>query len=117
MRHNKQGKKLGRTRDPRNALLRSLATNFVLAGGKIKTTEIKAKAVKPIIEKFITVSKVNSLVARRKLLEYFYQEKAVEKLLSEIGPKYKDRNGGYTRIIHIGARRGDNAEEVILELV
>ncbi|PIR94374.1 50S ribosomal protein L17 [Candidatus Falkowbacteria bacterium CG10_big_fil_rev_8_21_14_0_10_39_11] len=117
MRHKKQGKKLGRKRDPRKALLRSLATNFVLAGGSMKTTISKAKAVKPIIEKYITISKEKNLITKRRLEQYFYQDKAVSKLLEEIGPKYKERKGGYTRIIQLGTRKGDNAEEVILELV
>ncbi|OGF31455.1 50S ribosomal protein L17 [Candidatus Falkowbacteria bacterium RIFOXYD2_FULL_35_9] len=117
MRHQKSGKKLGRTRDPRKALLRSLATSFVLNNGKIKTTKTKAQAVRPIIEKYITASKKNELAVKRNLEKYFYTGKAVKKLLEEIGPKYKDRKGGYTRIIKIGPRSGDQAQMVSLELV
>jgi large subunit ribosomal protein L17 len=116
MRHKKKGKKLGRTRDPRKALLRSLATSFVISG-KITTTKAKAKAVKPIIEKYITISKEKNLTIKRRLQQYFYQEKAIKKLLDEIGPKYKERKGGYTRIIKLDRRNGDDAEMVILELV
>ncbi len=116
MRHRKKGRKLGRKRDPRKALLRSLATNFILYE-KIKTTESKAKEVKPIIEKLITIGKVDSLHNRRKLLKYLYIENAVKKVIEDISPRYKDRNGGYTRIVKVGFRKGDGAKMVILELV
>lgn len=116
MRHLKKTVKLGLSAGPRRALLRGLATNFVLAG-KIKTTLPKAKIIKPIVEKYITMSKKNDLSARRNLLKYFYDEKAVSKLLTEIGPKYAERKGGYTRIIKLMSRKGDNAPMAILELV
>jgi len=116
MRHKKRETKLGRERDPRRALLRSLATSFVISG-KITTTIAKAKAIKPIVEKYITVSKEKNLTTKRKLAKYFYQEKAIRKLLNELGPKYKERKGGYTRIIHLDRRLGDDAEMAILELV
>lgn len=116
MRHQKQGRKLGRQAGPRKALLRSLATSFVLHG-KIKTTEAKAKELKPVVEKYITLSKENTLHHRRQLLSYFYDEKAVKLLLDKIGPQFKDRKGGYTRIIKLNQRQGDNAKMAILELV
>jgi len=117
MRHCKKGKTLGRKAGPRKALMRSLATNFVMHE-KIKTTEAKAKALQPIIEKYITLAaKNNTLTTRRKLLAYFYNEQAVKKLLDEIGPKYKQRPGGYTRFIKIGRRQGDAAKMAIIELI
>lgn len=116
MRHQKKTAKLSLKTGPRKALLRGLATSFIL-NGKMETTEARAKAVKPIIEKYITVSKVNNLINRRKLSRYFYNEKAINKLLNELGPKYQERKGGYTRIIRLSSRRGDNALKVLLELV
>lgn len=116
MRHRKKGKKFGRKKGPREAMLRNLATSFVLYES-IKTTETKAKAIKPIVEKFVTVSRDNSLHTRRKLLSYFYDEKAVNKLLEDLGPRYKERPGGYTRITKLGKRLGDNAPMVKLEFV
>jgi len=116
MRHQKTTVKLSKKVGPRKALLRGLATSFVL-NGRIETTQAKAKAVKPIVEKYITVSKVNNLVNRRKLVRYFYSEKAINKLLNDLGPKYQERKGGYTRIIRLTNRRGDNAPKVLLELV
>ncbi len=96
--------------------MRGLATSLVIYE-KIQTTEAKAKAIKPVIEKYITLSKKNDLQARRRLLSYFYWESAVKKLLEVIGPRYKDRKGGYTRIIKLGTRPGDRARVVQLELV
>lgn len=116
MRHRKKGKSLGRKVGPRRALMKSLATSLVLKG-KIKTTEAKAKALRPIIEKHITSAGKNTLAVRRKLLGYFYDEKAVKKLMDKIGPMYKARKGGYTRIIKIGARQGDGAKMAIIEFV
>jgi len=116
MRHQKKHGKLSKNVGPRKALLRGLATSLVLAG-RIETTEARAKAVKPILEKYITVSKVNSLTNRRKLISFFYKEQAINKLLTELGPKYQERKGGYTRIIRLANRRGDNAQTVLLELV
>lgn len=111
-----KGKILDRPTGPRKALLRSLATNLVIYE-KIKTTEAKAKAIKPIVEKYITLSKRNNLAARRRLLTFFYWESAVKKLLEVIGPRYKERRGGYTRIVKLGTRPGDRARMVQLELV
>ncbi len=116
MRHRKKGKILDRKKDPRKALFRSLATNLILHE-KIKTTEAKAKAVKPIVERLITKGKTNDLHTRRELLKYLYVENAVKKILEDLSPRYKNRNGGYTRIIKLGNRQGDAAKIVQIEFV
>ena len=116
MRHRKSGKKFGRKKGPREAMLGNLATSVVLYES-VKTTEAKAKAIKPVVEKFVTVSRDNSLHTRRKLLQFFYDENAVNKLLQELGPRYKDRPGGYMRITRLGKRKGDAATMVRLEFV
>ncbi len=116
MRHRKKGKTLGREKGPRQALMRNLATSVVLYE-KVRTTEAKAKAVKPLVEKYVTLSRKTDLHTRRQLLKFFYDEKAVNKLLEEIGPRYKERPGGYMRIIKIGQRQGDAARVVQLEFV
>lgn len=116
MRHRNKTKTLDRKSGPRKALMRSLATNFVLYE-KITTTKAKAKAVKPVVEKYVTLSKRNDLHARREMLKFFYTEGAVSKMLEVIGPRYKERPGGYTRIVPVGSRQGDGAEMVVLEFV
>ena len=116
MRHQKKGRSIGRKTGPRKALLRGLATDFVIHG-KIKTTEAKAKELRPVVEKNITTSKTDTLHTSRQLLKYFYAENRVNKLIKELGPKYKSRSGGYTRIIKVGTRNGDQAKMAILELV
>ena len=116
MRHRKKGKTLGRKKGPKEAMLRNLATSVVLYE-RVKTTEAKAKAVKPVVEKYVTVSRKNDLSTRRKMLKFFYDKKAVDKLLEELGPRYKDRKGGYMRITKIGQRKGDGAKTVQLEFV
>lgn len=116
MRHRKNKKTLDRKRGPRRALLKSLAVNFVLKE-KIKTTEAKAKTVKPIIERLITRAKENNLNNYRRINSYLQNREAVKKLLEKIGPRYKERAGGYCRILKLGPRRGDAASMVILELV
>lgn len=116
MRHRKKGKILDRKVGPRKALLRGLAVSLILYE-KMKTTKAKAKTVKPIVERLITRGKVNTLATRRYLLKYLYKESAVRKILEDIGPRYKDRKGGYTRILNIGRRQGDSAEIVQIELV
>lgn len=109
-------RKLGRPTDQRIAMLRNLVTS-TLENGKIKTTEMRAKETKSIVEKMITLGKEGSLHARRQALAYITKEDVVKKLFDEIAPKYAERQGGYTRIIKIGPRRGDAAEMVVLELV
>jgi len=116
MRHQKKGKKLGRTAAPRKALFRSLVTSFVIYE-KIKTTQAKAKALRPIAEKMITLAKKDTLHNRRQALKELYVEDAVKKLFEVIGPRYKERNGGYTRIVKLMPRKNDGAEMAILELV
>lgn len=116
MRHRKVKITLDRKTGPRRALVRSLATNLVIFE-KMKTTEGKAKAIKPIVERYITASKKNDLATRRNLMKFFYWESAVKKLLEVIGPRYKDRKGGYTRIVKLGTRKGDRAKMVLIELV
>lgn len=116
MRHRKKGKILDRKKASRKALLRNLATS-VIVYEKVKTTKAKARAVKPLVEKLVTLAKKNDLATRRKLLEILYHKKAVNKILEVLGPRYKDRHGGYTRIINLGRRQGDGAEIVQIEFV
>ncbi len=107
---------MDRKKQPRQALLRNLAVSLILYE-KVKTTEAKAKAVKPLVEKLITKGKENTLANRRYLMKYLYVENAVKKVLEVLGPKYKERQGGYTRIVKLGRRQGDGAPVVQLELV
>jgi large subunit ribosomal protein L17 len=116
MRHRVKGKKLRRDSAQRKALLRSLVTSF-LEKERIRTTLAKAKATRPIAEKMITLAKNNSLHSRRLALRFIYKRKVVKKLFDEIGPRFSERPGGYTRIIKIGPRAGDGAEMALLELV
>ena len=108
--------KLGRTSSHRRALLRHLAT-AIIDNGRVETTEAKAKAVKPVVEKMITLGKKGDMHARRQAASYLTDEGAVAKLFSEVGPNYADRNGGYTRIVKLGPRRGDAAPMAVIELV
>lgn len=111
-------RKLGRPTDQRKAMLRNLVTSFLKSeDGKIITTETRAKEVKNLAEKMITFGKKGDLHARRQVLAFVTEEDVVNKLFNDIAPKYTDRNGGYTRIVKMGPRRGDAAELVILELV
>ncbi len=109
-------RKLGRPTDQRIAMLRNLTTSL-LENGKIETTVTRAKEVRSTAEKMITLGKTNTLHTRRQAMSYITKEDVVKKLFDEIAPKYADRNGGYTRIIKIGPRRGDAAEMCIIELV
>ena len=109
-------RKLGRTTDQRRAMLRAMVT-YLLENGKIETTVTRAKETQAMAEKMITLGKANTLHTRRQALEFITKEDVVTKVFAEIAPKYADRNGGYTRIIKIGPRRGDGAEMAILELV
>ncbi|MDR0819450.1 MAG: 50S ribosomal protein L17 [Oscillospiraceae bacterium] len=109
-------RKLGKTTDQRRAMLRQLVTDL-LEYEKITTTVTRAKEVRPIAEKMITLGKKNTLASRRMALGYITKEGTVAKVFKEIAPKYADRNGGYTRIIRIGPRRGDSAELALIELV
>ena len=109
-------RKLGKRSDQRKAMLRAMVT-YLLENGQIKTTLARAKEVAPLAEKMITLSKKNDLAAYRQALAFIPQEDVAKKLFDQIGPKYADRNGGYTRIVRIGPRRGDAAEMAIIELV
>ncbi|MFC1613156.1 50S ribosomal protein L17 [Patescibacteria group bacterium] len=116
MNHNKKGKTLDRCKEEREMLLRNLVTQMVLRE-KIKTTKAKAKAMKPIIEKIITKGKTDNLDCYRKIVEYVTIKKAAGKIVKELSPKYKERKGGYTRIIKLGNRKGDGAEMAQIEFV
>ena len=109
-------RKLGKATDHRIAMLKNLTT-ALLENGKIETTVAKAKEVRSLAERMITLGKQNTLHTRRQALAYITEEDVVTKLFNEIAPKYADRNGGYTRIIKIGPRRGDASEMAIIELV
>ena len=109
-------RKLGRPTDQRRAMLRSLVTSF-LKHGKIETTETRAKETRKLAEKMITLAKRGDLHARRQVLAYVMDETVVNNLFTDIAPKYAERNGGYTRIIKKGPRRGDAAEIAFIELV
>ena len=111
-----KNRKLGRTSDHRKAMLRAMVT-YLLENGQIKTTLTRAKEVAPVAEKMITLAKDNTLVSYRQALGFITKEDVANKLFTEIGPKYADRNGGYTRIVRIGPRRGDAAEMAIIQLV
>jgi large subunit ribosomal protein L17 len=108
--------KLGRLSGPRRALLRSLVTSLLKAG-RIETTAARAKAIRPLAEKMITLAKRGDLHSRRQALAFIMEEDVVKKLFEVTGPKMEGREGGYTRIIPKGPRRGDSAPMVILELV
>lgn len=116
MRHQKNKVTLSRKTGPRNALLTTLAESLILRE-KVRTTKAKARAVRSIVERMITKSKKNTLAARRELLATLDTENAVKKLMEELGPRYKERAGGYTRTTMINNRVGDGAEEAVIELV
>ena len=109
-------RKLGRTSDHRQAMLRAMVT-FLLENGKSETTVTRAKEVRAMAEKMITLGKNNNLHSKRQVFAYVTKEEVVKKLFDEIAPKYADVNGGYCRIVKIGPRRGDAAEMAVIELV
>ena len=109
-------RKLGRESAHRKAMLRNLVTDL-LREGRIQTTEHRAKEARRQAEKMIKLGKRGDLHARRQAMAYIYDESVVTKLFEDIAPKYADRQGGYTRILKLGPRQGDNAEVVFLELV
>ena len=111
-----KNRKLGRTSDQRRAMLRAMVT-YLLENGQIKTTITRAKEVAPVAEKMITLAKKNDLASYRQALGFITQEDVAKKLFQELGPKYAERNGGYTRVVRIGPRRGDAAEMAIIQLV
>lgn len=116
MRHRVKSQRLGRDSAQRKALLRNLVTSF-LEKERISTTHAKAKALRPIAEKMITLAKTNTLHARRQALRYIYKKDVVKKLFEDIGPRFTERPGGYTRIIKVGPRAGDGTEMALIELV
>ena len=111
-----KNRKLGRTSDQRRAMLRAMVT-YLLENGQIKTTITRAKEVAPVAEKMITLAKKNDLASYRQALGFITKEDVAKKLFQELGPKYAERNGGYTRVVRIGPRRGDAAEMASSQLV
>ena len=116
MRHKKKKITLGRERAHREAMMKNLAESLILHG-KIKTTKAKAKALRTVVEPLITRAKIGTLATRRELIKALFTGEAVNKLMDELGPKYKNRNGGYTRIIKLVPRDSDSAEVARIELV
>ena len=116
MRHARAGKKLGRDSSHRKALYANLACSLI-EHGRIRTTEAKAKAVKPFAEQMITLGRRGDLHARRQALSKLRSQEIVHKLFADVGPRMADRPGGYSRIVKLGHRPGDAAEMVYLELV
>ncbi len=109
-------RKLGRTTDHRMAMLRAMVT-FLLEKGRIETTLARAKDVRSLAEKMITLGKATDLHSKRQIYSFVTKESVSKKVIDELGPKYKEVSGGYTRIYRIGPRRGDAAEMAIIELV
>ena len=109
-------RKLGRTTAHRNAMLRGMVT-YLIENGSIETTLTRAKEVRSIAEKMITLGKKNTLASRRQALAYITKEDVVKKLFDEVAPAYANRNGGYTQIFKLGPRRGDAAEMALIKLV
>lgn len=116
MRHLKKGRKLGRTASHKKALLCNLATSLIFHE-RIQTTTAKAKELRPFFEPLITLAKRGDLHARRQAAGLIRDKQALAKLFTELAPRFADRPGGYTRILHLGARQGDNAELSLIELV
>ncbi len=116
MRHHNTNRKFGRENDARKAFMRSLAGNLI-THGKIITTETRAKELRPFVEKLITKGKDDSVSMRRLLLQDLAVSKYVSKLVKEISPKYKERKGGYIRIVKLGTRGGDGSKMAIIEFV
>jgi large subunit ribosomal protein L17 len=116
VRHHRNGKKLGRDSSHRKALYSNLA-GALIEHGRIKTTEAKAKAVKPLAEQMITLGRRGDLHARRQALSFLRSQDVVHQLFADVAPRFTDRPGGYTRIVKLGPRYGDSAQMVYLELV
>ena len=109
-------RKLGRPTDIRMSMLRGLVT-YLLENGRLETTVYRAKVIRSLTAKMITLGKKNTLASKRQALAFITKEEVVVKLFDEIAPSYAERNGGYTRVLKIGPRRGDGAEMAIIELV
>jgi large subunit ribosomal protein L17 len=116
VRHQRSGRKLGRDASHRKALYSNL-TGALIEHGRIKTTVAKAKEVRPVAEQMITLGRRGGVHARRQALKFLRSQDVVHKLFDEVGPRFKDRDGGYSRIVRIGPRLGDAAEMAYLELV
>jgi large subunit ribosomal protein L17 len=116
MRHHRAGKKLGRDSAHRKALYANLACSLI-EHGRIKTTEAKAKAVKPFAEQMITLGRRGDLHARRQAMAQLRSQEVVHRLFADVAPRFADRPGGYSRIVKLGPRQGDGADMVYLELV
>ncbi len=116
MRHKVAGYKLGRTTSHRRSLLRNMVTSLIMEE-RIETTVPKAKAVRPSVEKMITLGKKGDLAARRQAAAYLMTDEAVSKLFDTIAPRFGDRNGGYLRIVRTGWQKGDGAEKAFIELL
>ncbi len=116
MRHKNAGYKLGRDKSHRDALLRNLVTS-VIERERVITTVTKAKAAKPLVDRMITLAREDSLHARRQAAQFLKTPESVQKLFDKLGTRFGQRSGGYTRVVRIGFRKGDGAEEAMLELV
>lgn len=116
MRHRKAGNKLGRNPSHRRALLRNLVTSVVVED-RVETTVAKAKAVRPLVEKMITLGKRGDLHARRQAAAFLQTPDSVSRLFATVAPRYGDRNGGYLRIVRTGFRKGDGGEKAVIELL
>jgi len=116
MRHRVKGKKLDRKKAPRELMLRNLASSVIMYE-KVKTTEAKAKAVRPLVEKVITTARKGGLTARREIISLLPQKLAVKKAMEVLAARYKERPGGYCRIVKLASRQGDGAKVVQLELI
>lgn len=116
MRHRKAGFKLQRSPSARRALLRGLTTSVILRD-RVITTVTKAKAVKPVVEKMITLGKRDTLHSRRQAASYLQTPGAVKRLFDTLAPRFAERNGGYTRIVRLGPRKGDGAEMALIEVL
>jgi large subunit ribosomal protein L17 len=116
MRHRNAGNKLGRNTSHRRALLRNLTTS-VIVEDRVETTLAKAKAVRPLVEKMITLGKKGDLHSRRQALSFMMTDKSVTRLFDTVAPRYGDRQGGYLRIIRTGFQQGDGAEKAFIELL
>ena len=116
MRHRNAGFKLGRNTSHRRALLRNLTTSVIIED-RVETTLTKAKAVRPLVEKMITLGKKGDLHSRRQALSFLMTDKSVERLFDTVAERYKDRQGGYLRIVRTGFRKGDGGEKAFIELL
>ncbi len=116
MRHQKRKKSLGRERAPRNALLRNLVESIILHGAII-TTVAKAKTLRGVVEPLVTRAKSGTVADRRRIASFLYTKAALQKLFLDIAPRYRERNGGYTRVTKIGVRANDKGEKARIEFV